>query len=185
MPPYVTPAASPWGPPLLRRASNRRGEIRRSVYFGCSVRRAVSRRLVGDRSVDVSPKGLLLLSDERMERDAELVVSFRATELGIWFEAQATVARVVEGRRPGDVGRALGLEFKTLPAVSRLILRGHLRKIPPVLPKRCQPRPSAPTGPFCQFPGFAIVAAPFAIAGPEPSDPDYGLIVRNILEGRD
>jgi hypothetical protein len=58
------------------------------------------------------------------------------TEFPIWFDTRATVARIVEGRRPGDDGRALGLRFDSLPAVSRLILRGHLRKIPPTLPKR-------------------------------------------------
>ncbi|HEX8791652.1 MAG TPA: hypothetical protein VF765_11930, partial [Polyangiaceae bacterium] len=44
--------------------------------------------------------------------------------------------RIVEGRRPGDSGRALGVHFETLPAVSRLILRGFLRRHPTVAPHR-------------------------------------------------
>jgi hypothetical protein len=85
---------------------------------------------VGDRTVDLSPQGMLLLSDERADPGLELVVSFQATELPIWFDTFARVTRVVEGRRPGDGGRALGLHFETLPAVSRLILRGFLGRHP-------------------------------------------------------
>jgi PilZ domain len=116
--------------------SNRRGEIRRALRLGCRVRRVADLRLVGDRALDLSPQGVLLLSDERIDPGVELVVSFITTDFPIWFDTRATVARVVEGRRPGDPGRALGLRFESLPAVSRLILRGHLRKIPPTLPQR-------------------------------------------------
>ena len=71
-----------------------------------------------------------MLSDERVEEGLELVVSFQATELPIWFDTCAKLTRIIEGRRPGDPGRALGVRFDTLPAVSRLILRGYLRKHP-------------------------------------------------------
>jgi hypothetical protein len=86
--------------------------------------------LLGDRTVDLSPQGLLVLSDERVPEGTELVVSFQATELPIWFDTVATLTRVVEGRRPGDPGRAFGVRFEALPAVSRLILRGFLRRHP-------------------------------------------------------
>jgi hypothetical protein len=121
------------------RTVNRRGEIRRGLYLGCRVRKMANLSLVGDRTIDLSPQGMLVLSDEWLELGDELFVSFLATDLPIWFDTRATVARVIEGRRPGDRGRALGLRFQTLPAVSRLILRGHLRKIPPTLPKRERP----------------------------------------------
>jgi hypothetical protein len=109
---------------------NRRRETRRTLRLGCRVRRMDDWRLLGDRTVDLSPQGLLLLSDERVHEGTELVVSFQATELPIWFDTVATLTRVVEGRRPGDPGRALGVRFDALPAVSRLILRGFLRKHP-------------------------------------------------------
>jgi hypothetical protein len=57
----------------------------------------------------------------------------------LWFDTRATLRRVVEGRRPGDGGRALGLHFESLPAVSRLILRGHLGRAPQTVPKRDPP----------------------------------------------
>jgi hypothetical protein len=82
---------------------------------------------------------MLVLSDERVDEGLDLVVSFQATELPIWFDACAKITRVVEGRRPGDPGRALGVRFETLPAVSRLILRGFLRRHPLTLSQREPP----------------------------------------------
>jgi len=140
--------------------SNRRHEMRRRARLGCRVRNPDTWSLVGDRTVDLSPQGMLLLSDERIEEGSELVVSFQATELPIWFDTLACVTRIVEGRRPGDPGRALGLRFQTLPAVSRLILRGHLRKLPPA-PAQREP--------------------PLAL---RPRDPDYAHVVKEIWEGR-
>jgi len=122
--------------PSLARAAcghlptNRRREMRRLVRLACRVRRMDDWRLLGDRTLDLSPEGMLVLSDERVDEGLELVVSFQATELPIWFDACARITRVVEGRRPGDPGRALGVRFETLPAVSRLILRGFLRRHP-------------------------------------------------------
>lgn len=152
--------------PSLTRAAcgrlppNRRREIRRSAVLGCRVRRLETSRLVGDRTLDLSPQGMLLASDEGLLEGTELMVSFMATELPIWFDTQATVTRIVQGRRPGDAGRALGLRFDTLPAVSRLLLRGHLRKHP-VAPAQREP--------------------PLDL---KKKDPDYAQIVKDILEGR-
>ena len=117
---------------------NRRGEMRRAVRLGCRVKRRDG-RLIADRTVDLSPQGMLVFSDERMEDGTDLVVSFQATELSLWFDTRATLRRIVEGRRPGDGGRALGLHFESLPAVSKLILRGHLGKAPPIVPQRDLP----------------------------------------------
>jgi hypothetical protein len=107
---------------------------------------------------------MLLLSDERVEEGSEVVVSFQATELPIWFDTLACVTRVVEGRRPGDPGRALGLRFETLPAVSRLILRGHLKRMPLAPPQRVPPLELTLTR--------------------RPRDPDYASVVKDIWEGR-
>lgn len=141
---------------------NRRGEIRRSACLGVRVRRWESDRLVGDRTLDLSPQGMLVMSDERIDEGSDLLVSFQATELPIWFDTRATVTRIVQGRRPGDVGRALGLRFDSLPAVSRLILRGHLKKHPPALAQREPP----------------------VELRRKKADPDYAQIVKDILEGR-
>jgi hypothetical protein len=152
--------------PSLARAAcgrlppNRRREIRRSATLGCRVRRVETSRLVGDRTLDLSPTGMLVMSDEGIAEGSQLTVSFMTTELPIWFDTEATVTRIVQGRRPGDVGRALGLRFDSLPAVSRLILRGHLRRHPAAESQREPPLELA------------------------PKDPDYARIVKDILEGR-
>jgi hypothetical protein len=80
--------------------------------------------------VDLSAKGMLFLSDEPIHVGSKLRVSFQATALAVTFDTPATVTRVVERRRKADGGRALGIRFDSLPVVSRLILRGHLRKLP-------------------------------------------------------
>ncbi len=126
---------------------NRRRETRRSLRLGCRVRRMDDWSLLGDRTVDLSPQGLLVLSDERVTEGTELVVSFQATELPIWFDTVATLTRVVEGRRPGDPGRALGVRFDALPAVSRLILRGFLKRHPATSAQRELPHDLAMDGP--------------------------------------
>jgi hypothetical protein len=113
--------------------------MRRAVRLGCRVRRIEDWRLLGDRTVDLSPQGMLVLSDEHVDEGTNLVVSFQATELPIWFDTCATVTRIVHGRRPDDGGRALGIHFDTLPAVSRLILRGYLRRLPPTEARREPP----------------------------------------------
>jgi len=150
-PPAPSPRSAVGGPlvrsfrlltPSLARSAcghlptNRRHEMRRLVRLPCRVRRMSDWRLMGDRSLDLSPQGMLLLSDERAEEGLDLVVSFQATELPIWFDTCARVTRVIEGRRPGDAGRAIGMHFETLPAVQRLILRGFLRRMPDVPPQR-------------------------------------------------
>jgi hypothetical protein len=139
---------------------NRRDEIRRTLRLGCRARKVGHVGLVGDRTLDLSPQGMLLLSDEPIEAGTQLAISFFATELPIWFDTRATVTRVVRGRRPGDPRRALGLRFHSLPAVSRLILRGHLRRYPPTLPQR---KPCAES--------YA-------------HQPDYAQIVKEIYYGR-
>jgi hypothetical protein len=109
---------------------NRRREVRRSVCLPCCVVRRKDWQWLGGRTVDMSPEGMLVLSDEDTDEGSELLVSFQASELRIWFDTSATVTRIVEGRRRGDKGRALGVCFQSLPAVSRLILRAHLSKLP-------------------------------------------------------
>jgi hypothetical protein len=93
---------------------------------------------VSEKALDVSPDGMLVATDVELEPGENVFVSFRATELGIWFDSEACVARVVRGRRPGDRGRGVGVRFSTMPRVKRLILRDHLRHVPPPVPRRTQ-----------------------------------------------
>jgi hypothetical protein len=117
---------------------NERREVRRAVRLACTVVRERDFSLVSDRALDVSPDGMLILSDAALDAGENVFVSFRATELGLWFDTEAKVTRVVRGRRTGDPGRAVGLSFSTLGRVKRLILRSHLRRVPPPVPRRAQ-----------------------------------------------
>lgn len=104
----------------------------------CQVVRERDFRLVADQALDLSPDGMLVKSDSELAIGEALIVSFKATQLGLWFDSEATVARIVKGRRDGDRGTGIGLSFSTLDRVKRLILRGHLRRVPPPVPRRAQ-----------------------------------------------
>lgn len=116
---------------------NERREVRRAVRIKCQVVRERDFSLVSEHAIDVSPDGMLVATDVGdLEPGENVFVTFRATALDIWFDAEAKVRRIVRGRRAGDRDRGVGLEFSNLPRVKRLILRGHLRRVPPPLPRR-------------------------------------------------
>jgi hypothetical protein len=117
---------------------NERREVRRAVGLTCQVVRERDFKLIADQAIDLSPDGMLVSSDHDLAVGESLIVSFKATQLGLWFDTEASVARVIRGRRPGDGGTGIGLSFSTLDRVKRLILRGHLRRVPPPLPRRSQ-----------------------------------------------
>jgi hypothetical protein len=93
---------------------------------------------VAETALDVSSDGMLIKTEIDLSPGENVFVSFRATELGIWFDSEARVARVIQGRRPGDKGKAVGIEFSTMSRVKRFILRNHLKKTPPPVPRRTQ-----------------------------------------------
>jgi hypothetical protein len=118
--------------------TNQRRAIRRAYLLPCTVLRQDDFMPLGEYALDVSPDGMLVMTESDAERGQRLVVSFQATNLNLWFHAEARIARVVEGRRPGDRGRCLGVEFTHLDPVKRYILRGSLRSVPPPVPRRPQ-----------------------------------------------
>lgn len=113
-----------------------RGAIRRAAKLDCQIVRERDFRLVAERALNVSTEGMLVRADGDVEIGDQVIVSFRLDPLGIWIDADATVARIVAGRRQGDSGRAFGLRFTSLGAIRRHILRGALRKVPPPVPAR-------------------------------------------------
>ena len=115
---------------------NDRRSTRHHVRIDCQVVRESDFRLVGHRTMDLSADGMLVRTTSDVKVGESMLVTFKATPLGLWFDAEAEVTRLIRGRRPEDEGAALGLRFRGLAPVSRLILRGHLRRVPPVLPQR-------------------------------------------------
>jgi len=117
---------------------NDRKTSRHALRIPCQVVREDDFELVSDRTIDMSSSGMLVRSDAEVAIGDCVIVAFQATPLGLWFESEAKVTRIVRGRRPGDNGRAVGLRFTDMPAISRLILRGHLKRVPPPVPKRAR-----------------------------------------------
>lgn len=119
---------------LIRK--NDRKTTRHHVRLDCQVVRETDFRIVGYRTLDLSTEGMLVRTTSDVSVGDSLIVSFQATPLGLWFDMMGEVRRIIHGRRPEDEGRALGIRFTDLDPISRLILRGHLRRIPPVIPQR-------------------------------------------------
>jgi len=119
--------------------ARQRRVMRRSVRVDCQVVRERDFRLIGSRGVDLSPQGMLVMAQEPVLTGEPVVVAFRLPRSGFWFDAEATVARVVHGRRPGDLGRCFALAFDTLEPDAQAFLRGALQGVPPPLPSR-EPR---------------------------------------------
>lgn len=118
--------------PIVRR------EMRRAVRLGCQVVRERDFALVGLETLDVCPDGMLVRAASDLEVDLgdRVHVCFQATPFGTWFDTDATVVRVLHGRRDYDRGRSVALSFGALDRVKRFILRGAFRKTPPPVPRR-------------------------------------------------
>jgi hypothetical protein len=119
----------------LVHAQERRA-LRRGVRVDCQVVRERDFKLVGSRGLDLSPFGMLVFAQETVLTGEPLFVAFRLPRSAWWFDAQATVARVVHGRRPGDAGRCLGLAFDPMGAGEQYFLHTMLQGVPPPFPKR-------------------------------------------------
>ncbi len=120
---------------FLVRANQRRA-FRRAVRIECQVVRERDFKLVGQRTVDLSPEGMLVASDVNVLTGEDVIVSFLAPFTRLWVDAEAVVTRVVHGRRPGDRGHCLGLRFQGIDDVARALLRANLRGLPPPMPSR-------------------------------------------------
>ena len=116
-----------------------RSSFRRFVRVPCEVVREHDFRLIGDLALDLSTRGMLVRALRPVLTGEEVVVAFQATRSNTWFDAIGTVARVVHGRRPGDGGVCLGIEFHDVPWEMERMLFEHLRgkAVPePLRPRR-------------------------------------------------
>jgi hypothetical protein len=129
-PPYALSMSA-----ILTRRQPRRA-FRRRVLFHCQVVREHDFRRVATMGVDLSTDGMLVMTHDRVLTGDELIVSFRAPRSMTWFDSEATVARVIHGRRPGDGGRALGIAFHGREQRWHEELFAFLRGLPPPRPLR-------------------------------------------------
>ncbi|MCC6555430.1 MAG: PilZ domain-containing protein [Polyangiaceae bacterium] len=115
---------------------NDRGAARRAVSVECHVVRERDFVLLGERAVDLSTDGMLLLSEVPVLTGEDVIVALRLPGTDTWIDALATVTRTVHGRRRTDRGRAIGLRFAPLDTESHLLVRCALRRFPPTVPVR-------------------------------------------------
>jgi hypothetical protein len=121
---------------MLQTAMQRRA-VRRAVRTKCQAVDEASFRLLGERVLDLSPRGMLIACERETAVGDELVVSFRAPgHEDLWFDAEAVVARVLAGQRSNDNGYSAGLEFTYFEKCARHELLSRLAGFPPPVPKR-------------------------------------------------
>lgn len=113
---------------------SRRSASRREVVLPCQAVRERDFVLIADRTLDISVDGLLLPLRRRVLTGESLIVSFAI--LGMWIDAEATVARVIHGRRPGDDGLAIGVVFDHIAPSARAALAAFLHGRRTPLPRR-------------------------------------------------
>jgi hypothetical protein len=113
-----------------------RRAFRRYVRIDCQVVRERDFRLIGDLALDLSERGMLVRTSERILTGEEVVVCFKPPSSNRFVDALGHVARVLHGRRPGDRGRCLGIELYAMDEDDRHHLWQSLRGLPAPEPLR-------------------------------------------------
>jgi hypothetical protein len=119
---------------MRKRPSLYRRPTRHSVRIPCQIVRERDFKLIADQITDLSVNGLQTGPSDPILTGERLIVSFKSPRWGVWIDVDATVARIVHGRRPGEWSRSLGIEFDKLDPWSRFVLEHNLKKIPLIPP---------------------------------------------------
>ena len=127
----------------MRTPKTPRGSSRHTVKIACQVVRERDFSLIADRVVDLSATGALVGPADPALTGERILVSFRIPRSTVWVDAEATVTRVVHGRRPGEFSRSLAIEFDDLEALPRFMLQEALRIVPPAPPRSAHGRRSS------------------------------------------
>jgi hypothetical protein len=122
------------GRPIARYVPRR--PSRHHVRLACQVVRERDFKLVADEIVDLSEAGMLVLPKLRVMTGESLLVTFMAPYTRTFIDAEASIARVVHGRRLGDAGMGLGISFDWMDEPGRALLRAQLAMMPSMSPKR-------------------------------------------------
>ena len=95
--------------------------------------------LVGDRVLDLSPRGAMIACDEEMAIGQELMISLRGPWLGPHVVVLGIVTRVIEGWREGDPGYCVGVSFIDLEEEVRRDFTERLVHLPVIASTRRYP----------------------------------------------
>jgi c-di-GMP-binding flagellar brake protein YcgR len=115
---------------------NRRSSSRRPVRMPCEAVRERDFKSLGSVVLDLSSTGMRLRSTERVLTGDAVIVSFFEPVSARWYDVEATVARVIHGRRRGDDERSLGLAFTSLRGEEQRALEQALCVRMPALPRK-------------------------------------------------
>jgi c-di-GMP-binding flagellar brake protein YcgR len=117
-------------------SSNRRHSSRRPLRLLCEAVRERDFKRVSTVLLDLSSSGALLRATSPVLTGDAMIVSFFEPESARWFDVEATVARVVHGRRVDDGERAIGVRFEGMSISDQRMLERALCGRMPALPKR-------------------------------------------------
>ena len=137
--PTINPDEMPTRKIVMKRfaaTSRRRRVVRRALRARCQAVGMEDFKVFGERILDISPYGMMVAADAEVSAGDDVLVSFQLPGDGRWYDAEAKVARVIEGWRPFDPGYAVGLKFTNIDLDDRLSLRKRLRGIAPPVPTR-------------------------------------------------
>lgn len=113
-----------------------RTQVRRAVRARCQAVAENGFRLIGEKVLDLSTEGLMLACDAGVVVGETVLLSIEMPTTREWLDAEAVVARVIEGYRDGDRGYCAGLRFSALDFESWRTLRDGLRGALPPVPTR-------------------------------------------------
>jgi hypothetical protein len=117
--------------------SVQRRAVRRAVRVECQAVQLKQFQLFGERVLDLSPVGMLVSCNRTTRLGDDVLVSFKVPGVDTeWLEAEAEVARVVQGYRTADRGYCAGLRFTYFEKSARHELLARLAGLPPPIPQR-------------------------------------------------
>jgi PilZ domain-containing protein len=118
-------------------AKSPRRAVRRAARSRCNAVSSEHFELLGERVLDLSPRGMLVACDLPVALGEEVIVSFQTPGRDpIWLDAEAEIARIVHGFRQGDPGYCVGLRFTYFERLARGELLSRLAGVPPPIPQR-------------------------------------------------
>ncbi len=107
-----------------------RRPTRHLTRIPCEVVRERDFRLVADRIENLSATGFLVGPADPVLTGERLLFAFRVPLSRRFIDGEATVTRVVHGRRPGEYSRSLGLHFDHVDGWARSWLESNLPFLP-------------------------------------------------------
>ena len=110
--------------------------MRYGVHVDCQVVRDRDFRVIGRGSLDLSLTGMLVSCNYSAELGDEVIVSFQTPQRREFVDAVAVVTRLIAGRRPGDLGLAMGLTFTSIDDASFAALKRALTNVPTIRSRR-------------------------------------------------